>query len=392
MTSAAALLLAALLGSPGARPVSTPIPAPRTATRGEPLTLRLKDADLRATLELLAQLLGKTPILDPAISGTVTLDVVDAPVAEVVRTLERSARARIRIEGNVLRVTRDEPAPAPGVTAFDRALLADPGIARRPAGPLPAREATRFELRAVRDEREPRVLVVGDGAARSFTLPGCRGPILVASLGADPFDQRTRLAFFGPPAPGDPRLARVVVAEAPDGAPSPFPLEGCDGERRLVEGSRPGAAEAAFTAAPRGDDALFIRMELLEVGGGREETLTAPAVQVRAGDGWGVRTSWDPSERPTAETIVLSGVAFESGVEEVVLAVHASVTREIEAPSGERLLVRTAHGATSFPLRLGGPERWTLSSTWGRGKSALVLSIAAERVSRRRGASSGSSR
>jgi hypothetical protein len=53
--------------------------APPTRYRGEPITLHLRDADLKDVLLAFAEITHTNIAVDPSVSGTVTLDLVDVP-------------------------------------------------------------------------------------------------------------------------------------------------------------------------------------------------------------------------------------------------------------------------------------------------------------------------
>jgi hypothetical protein len=80
--------------------------APPVRYRGEPITLRLRDADLRDVLIALAQLTKTNIAIDPGITGTVTIDLVDVPSDQALDLILRQ-HGLVRVtEGRVATITR----------------------------------------------------------------------------------------------------------------------------------------------------------------------------------------------------------------------------------------------------------------------------------------------
>ena len=81
-------------------------PAPPTRYRGQPVTLHLRDADLRDTLVALAKLTNTSIAIDPGITGTVTLDLVNVPSDQALELiLKQHGLVRV-VEGRVTTVKR----------------------------------------------------------------------------------------------------------------------------------------------------------------------------------------------------------------------------------------------------------------------------------------------
>lgn len=72
--------------------------------RGEPVTLDLRDADLRDVLRLLSEVSGLDFVLQPGVSGRVTLRLTETPWDQALEVLLRSRGLDYRLEGGVLRV------------------------------------------------------------------------------------------------------------------------------------------------------------------------------------------------------------------------------------------------------------------------------------------------
>ncbi len=74
------------------------------AFRGEPVTLDLRDADLRDVLRLLSEVSGLDFVLQPGVSGRVTLRLTETPWDQALEVLLRSRGLDYRLDGGVLRV------------------------------------------------------------------------------------------------------------------------------------------------------------------------------------------------------------------------------------------------------------------------------------------------
>jgi type IV pilus assembly protein PilQ len=77
--------------------------AERTYT-GEPISLNLKDADIKDVLRTFAQLTGLNIAIDPGVSGSVTVDFVDVPWDQALDIILRQNGLSYVLEGNVMRI------------------------------------------------------------------------------------------------------------------------------------------------------------------------------------------------------------------------------------------------------------------------------------------------
>jgi type IV pilus assembly protein PilQ len=75
----------------------------RTYT-GEPLSLNLKDADIKDVLRTFAQLTGLNIAIDPGVAGTVTVDFTDVPWDQALELILKQNALSYVLEGNVMRV------------------------------------------------------------------------------------------------------------------------------------------------------------------------------------------------------------------------------------------------------------------------------------------------
>ncbi|MBV9494878.1 MAG: AMIN domain-containing protein, partial [Acidobacteria bacterium] len=86
--------------APGGRTLSE---GPRVFT-GEPISLNLKDADLKDVLRTFAQLTGLNIAIDPGVGGQVTVDFVDVPWDQALDIILRQNNLTFVVEGNVMRI------------------------------------------------------------------------------------------------------------------------------------------------------------------------------------------------------------------------------------------------------------------------------------------------
>ena len=87
-------------------PVSNTAPTSCTSGRyaGSPLNLDLKDLDIKDFFRLIHELSGLNVVLDPKVSGIVTIDVTDIPWDQALALVLRNNGLECELEGNVLRI------------------------------------------------------------------------------------------------------------------------------------------------------------------------------------------------------------------------------------------------------------------------------------------------
>ena len=76
---------------------------PRVFT-GEPISLNLKDADLKDVLRTFAELTGLNMAIDPGVGGSVTVDFQDVPWDQALDIILRQNGLTFVLEGNVMRI------------------------------------------------------------------------------------------------------------------------------------------------------------------------------------------------------------------------------------------------------------------------------------------------
>ncbi len=76
--------------------------------RGEPITLDLKDADLRDVVLSFSKIVKINVVVDPDVRGTVTVRLVDVPWDQALELILRMNGYADVVDGNILRVGRPE--------------------------------------------------------------------------------------------------------------------------------------------------------------------------------------------------------------------------------------------------------------------------------------------
>ncbi|HEU4889040.1 MAG TPA: type IV pilus secretin PilQ [Thermoanaerobaculia bacterium] len=71
---------------------------------GEPISLTLKDADIKDVLRTFADLTGLNMAIDPGVTGSVTVDFVDVPWDQALDLILRQNNLTFSLEGNVMRI------------------------------------------------------------------------------------------------------------------------------------------------------------------------------------------------------------------------------------------------------------------------------------------------
>ncbi|MFQ5816425.1 MAG: type IV pilus secretin PilQ [Terriglobia bacterium] len=94
---------------PAPAPTPTPTVAaqhvcPRTPFTGEPISVDLKDVDLKDFFRLIHAISGFNIVLDPAVSGAVTLVLDEVPWDQALSIVLKNNNLGCQLEGNVLRI------------------------------------------------------------------------------------------------------------------------------------------------------------------------------------------------------------------------------------------------------------------------------------------------
>ncbi len=93
-------LLSGSATSPGGRTLASG----EKVYTGEPLSLNLKDADIKDVLRTFHELTGLNIAIDPSVTGSVTVDFVDVPWDQALEVILRQNSLAYVLEGNVMRV------------------------------------------------------------------------------------------------------------------------------------------------------------------------------------------------------------------------------------------------------------------------------------------------
>jgi type IV pilus assembly protein PilQ len=83
---------------------SRTLSASQRVFNGEPISLSLKDADIKDVLRTFAELTGLNIAVDPGVAGAVTVDFVDVPWDQALDLILRQNGLTFALEGNVMRI------------------------------------------------------------------------------------------------------------------------------------------------------------------------------------------------------------------------------------------------------------------------------------------------
>ena len=89
---------------PAAPAVAAPEQAPRTKYTGEPISVNLKDVELKDFFRLIHEISGLNIVVDPAVKGTLTIVLDDVPWDQAIDIVLRNNELGKELEGNVLRL------------------------------------------------------------------------------------------------------------------------------------------------------------------------------------------------------------------------------------------------------------------------------------------------
>jgi len=92
---------------PAAAP-QAPVAAPEKKYTGDPISVNLKDVDLKDFFRLIHEISGLNVVLDPAVRGTVTLVLDEVPWDQGLDIVLRNNGLTKEIDGNVLRIATQE--------------------------------------------------------------------------------------------------------------------------------------------------------------------------------------------------------------------------------------------------------------------------------------------
>ncbi|MGH9465471.1 MAG: type IV pilus secretin PilQ, partial [Thermoanaerobaculia bacterium] len=103
-TAGAGVALAAEGGQPTAGFLSRDVTPGERKYYGEPMTISLKDADIKDLLRTFHEISGLNIIVQPGVRGTVTVEFVDVPWDQALDQILKINGLGYQIEGNVMRV------------------------------------------------------------------------------------------------------------------------------------------------------------------------------------------------------------------------------------------------------------------------------------------------
>ncbi len=85
-----------------------PVPAPSGKYSGEPISVNLKDVDLRDFFRLIHEISGLNVVVDPAVKGNLTIVLDDVPWDQALDIVLKNNELDKQLDGNVLRVAAKE--------------------------------------------------------------------------------------------------------------------------------------------------------------------------------------------------------------------------------------------------------------------------------------------
>ena len=94
--------------TPAASQSPTPAPAPEKKYTGDPISVNLKDVDLKDFFRLIHEISGLNVVLDPSVHGTVTLVLDEVPWDQALDIVLRNNGLTKEIDGNVLRIATQD--------------------------------------------------------------------------------------------------------------------------------------------------------------------------------------------------------------------------------------------------------------------------------------------
>jgi len=89
-------------------PTPVAVPAPEKKYTGDPISVNLKDVDLKDFFRLIHEISGLNVVLDPSVRGTVTLVLDEVPWDQGLDIVLRNNGLTKEIDGNVLRIATQE--------------------------------------------------------------------------------------------------------------------------------------------------------------------------------------------------------------------------------------------------------------------------------------------
>ncbi|MGA8406225.1 MAG: type IV pilus secretin PilQ [Candidatus Acidiferrales bacterium] len=101
------------ISTPAAAPaassaVQAPTPAPAGKYSGEPISVNLKDVDLRDFFRLIHEISGLNVVVDPAVKGNLTIVLDDVPWDQALDIVLKNNDLDKQLDGNVLRIATKE--------------------------------------------------------------------------------------------------------------------------------------------------------------------------------------------------------------------------------------------------------------------------------------------
>ena len=89
-------------------PAAAPTPAPSPKYSGEPISVNLKDVDLKDFFRLIHEISGLNVVVDPAVKGNLTIVLDDVPWDQALEIVLHNNGLDKQLDGNVLRIATKE--------------------------------------------------------------------------------------------------------------------------------------------------------------------------------------------------------------------------------------------------------------------------------------------
>ena len=152
------------------QPAPSPAAAPTSKYTGEPISVNLKDVDLKDFFRLVHEVSGLNIVLDPNVAGKVTLVMEDVPWDQVLDIVLRNNGLDKQLEGNVLRIARRDTVKAEEESRMQLELTRQAGAERVTVmRPLSYARATQL-MTTLMKFRSPRGEMVADDRTNTLII------------------------------------------------------------------------------------------------------------------------------------------------------------------------------------------------------------------------------
>jgi type IV pilus assembly protein PilQ len=152
------------------QPAPSPAAAPTSKYTGEPISVNLKDVDLKDFFRLVHEVSGLNIVLDPTVAGKVTLVMEDVPWDQVLDIVLRNNGLDKQLEGNVLRIAKRDTLKAEEESRMQLEQARQAGVERVTVmRPLSYARATQM-MTTLMKFRSPRGEMVADDRTNTLII------------------------------------------------------------------------------------------------------------------------------------------------------------------------------------------------------------------------------